>query len=320
LYAIGLVLQSATCVILFRLEVAQIGDLALLGVFCGSAAGIYWANRNLLSLQVTKGPLRDYFCGLESAIGTLLSVLSPLFCGWFLDFGLKTEGWSVVERYRFLAFVALIIQCVGAWYIVSARFEDYSPKSILALRASALWNRARLFTAVKGVAEGSGMFIPTLVVLRLVGEEGTVGSTQSLAMVFTTAALYIIASKMRFENRLRVLQLGVSSMILGAICLSCFYSGLGALSYLFLQTLAVQLLWVAANPIILDAINVDQKDSTDYYRYIVDRELCLNLGRVLGVCVVLSLCLFTSADITLRLAPLILALVTGLLLIISKGL
>jgi hypothetical protein len=131
--------------------------------------------------------------------------------------------------------------------------------------------------------------------------------------------LYVIAARMGVTNRHQVLQLGVSAMVLGALALSCIYSRLGALTYLFFQTLAVQLLWVAANPIILDAINADQDSTTDHYRYIVDRELCLNIGRVLGVGVVLLLSAWTDADSTLRIAPLLLALVTSSLLIVGRG-
>jgi YQGE family putative transporter len=320
MYATGLVIQSASCLFLFELETIRLKEALILGLVSGFAAGVYWANRNLLSLQATKGSFRDYFCGLESALGTFLSVLSPLLFGWFLEIGTHAGAWDVLERYRILAVITLVIQLVGAWYIVRARFEDYAPCGIFVTKASSLWNRARVFTAVKGVAEGSAMFIPTLIVLRLVGQEGAVGVTQSLAMIFTSVVLYVIAARMAVASRRRVLQIGVWVMGIGAVALSCMYSPTGALTYLFSQTLAVQLLWVAANPIILDAINADQDNPTDHYRYIVDRELCLNLGRLLGVGVVLALSVLSDSDFTLRIAPLMLAVVTSSLLVVSRGL
>ncbi len=320
MYALGLVIQSASCLVLFQLDTIQLSEVLALGLLSGAAAGFYWANRNVLSLQMTRGPMRDYFCGFESALGTLLAVVSPLLFGWFLELGASSRAWNVLERYRFLAAITLLIQVIGSWYILRARFDDYTPTGIFITRATALWNKARVFTAIKGVAEGSAMFIPTLIVLRLVGQEGAVGVTQSLAMIFTSVILYVIAARMGVANRRRVLTVGVFAMVLGALMLSCLYSKLGALSYLFLQTLAVQLLWVAANPIILDAINADQDNATNHYRYIVDRELCLNMGRVLGICVVLALTVWSDADYTLRVAPLILALVTSFLLVFSRGL
>ena len=319
MYATGLVLQSASCLWLFELETIRLNEVLTLGLISGLAAGMYWANRNLLSLQTTRGPFRDYFCGLESALGTFLSVLSPLLFGWFLEAGLGAGAWDVIERYRILAVVTLVIQLVGAWYIIRARFEDYVPGGVFVTNASPLWNRARVFTMLKGVAEGSAMFIPSLIVLRLVGQEGAVGVTQSLAMVVTSVVLYVIAARMGTANRYRVLQLGVCAMVVGALALSLMYSPVGALVYLFAQTLAVQLLWVAANPIILDAINADQDNAVAHYRYIVDRELCLNLGRLIGVCVVLTLSVFSDPDVALRVSPLILAVVTSSLLVVSRG-
>jgi YQGE family putative transporter len=241
-------------------------------------------------------------------------------CGWFLEVGLGAAGWSVTERYKLLAFITVVIQAIGAWYIVRAEFDDFVPQSIFVKRASSLWNRARLFTAIKGVGEGSSMFIPTLIVLRLVGQEGALGLTQSLAMVFTSVLLYVIAARVRLENRLEILQIAVCCMIAGGLLLACFYSQSSALSYIFLQTLAIQLLWVAAHPIILDAINSDQGDDTKHYCYIVDRELCLNLGRVTGVGIVLSLSALGDADLTLRVAPVIFGVVCSSLLLVGRGL
>lgn len=320
LYATGLVIQSASCLLLFKVESLQLLEVVALGLIAGLSAGIYWANRNLLSLQMSQGLQRDYFCGLESAQGTLLAVVSPLLFGWFLELGIGQDGKGIIDRYQFLAMLIIAIQIVGAWYIIRTRFEDYEPGSIFVSRPSSLWTKARLFTSIKGIAEGSAVFIPTLIVLRLVGQEQAVGVTQSVAMVLTSVALYFIAGRMGVKNRRRVLQIGVYSMLLGAISLSCMFSQVGALVYLFLQTLAVQLLWVAANPIILDAINADQDNTTKHYSYIVDRELCLNVGRVLGVLVVLGLGGVSDSDLTLRAAPLILAAMTGSLLFVSRDL
>jgi YQGE family putative transporter len=313
LYATGLVIQSASCTLLFGLETVGLREVLAIGMVSGMAAGIYWSNRNLLSLQITQGPQRDYFCGVESALGTLLAVLSPAVFGWFLQLGIDEGRLGVVERYRLLAIVTVAVQGLGAWYIVRAGFDDYVPRGFFVWGASSLWNRVRTFTAVKGVAEGSAMFIPTLIILRLVGQEGAVGVTQSLSMVFTSCALYLIAARMKVASRGAVLRLGVGGMVLGGVILSCLYSEAGALAYLFLETLGVQILWVAANPIMLDAINGDQGESADHYRYIVDRELFLNLGRIVGVCVVVILSCASGADTTLRIAPLLLALVTSAL-------
>jgi hypothetical protein len=90
--------------------------------------------------------------------------------------------------------------------------------------------------------------------------------------------------------------------------------------YLLLQTLGIQLVWAAANPIMLDAINADQRGDGDSYRYVVDRELFLNVGRMVGVFLVLGSNVFFDDNITLRVAPVILALVTSAMLLCSRDL
>jgi YQGE family putative transporter len=320
LYALGLVLQSASCAVLFAVRDLNVVNLIALGFFSGSMAALYWANRNLLSLQMTCGSERDYFCSLESALGMLLSVVSPVAFGWFLQLGTNFEEDLVVYRYQILTAFTVVIQLAGAWYIVRTPFDDYSPQRILVSQASLFWNRARLFVALKGVAEGSALFLPTLIVLRLLGQEGALGTLQSLATLGTTALLYGIARWMRGERRTLVLASGLGVMLLGGLALSLWYSPFGGVIYLLLQTLGIQLIWAAANPIMLDAINADQRGDGDSYRYVVDRELFLNVGRMVGVFLVLGSNIFFDDNITLRVAPVILALVTSAMLLCSRDL
>ena len=60
-----------------------------------------------------------------------------------------------------------------------------------------------------------------------------------------------------------------------------------------------QIPWVGAKPIILDVIKADQDNVTDNDRYIMDRELWLNICRALGACVVVALPAYGNADRTL---------------------
>lgn len=320
LYAVGLVLQSASTLLLFGLESVAVVDLLVVGFVSGAASGFYWANRNLLSLQVTRSQDRDYFCSIESSLGTFLSVISPVICGWFLQLGFDAGGGGIFDRYRGLAFLTLMIQLVGGWYILRARFDDFVPSAVVVRNASTFWNRARVFTALKGIAEGACTFIPTLLILRLVGQEGAAGTTQSVATLVSSGVMYGIARLMKPDSRHLVLKSAVVLMVVGGLTLALMYSPTGALVYLILETLAIQLLWGAANPMILDAIDADDGSDGDPYRYIVDRELFLNFGRVTGVCVVIGLSLSCEIDITLRVAPLILAIATSSLLFLSRGL
>jgi YQGE family putative transporter len=320
LYAIGLVLQSASYAALFAAPELSLTTLAPLGLICGSMAALYWGNRNLLSLQMTQGSERDYFCSFESAFATLLSVVSPAVFGWFLQVGTHAQEEAIVLRYQILTAIMVAIQVAGAWYIVRAPFDDYTPSSIVVTKASSFWNQARLFTALKGVADGSALFLPTLVVMRLIGEEGALGTLQSLATVITSALMYGLARWMRGERRHRVLASGVGIMVVAGLVLSVWYSSIGGIGYIILQALSIQLIWAAANPIILDAINFDQQRDGDSYRYVVDRELFLNIGRMTGVFIVLVLNYFSDDDVTLRITPIVLALATSFMLVSSRDL
>ena len=54
------------------------------GILYGLANGIYWANRNFLTLRHTTPDTRSYFTGLQFTLGTIASVIVPFAKGYSL--------------------------------------------------------------------------------------------------------------------------------------------------------------------------------------------------------------------------------------------
>lgn len=320
LYASGLFLQSAASLVLFTIDTISLLHVLCVGLFLGFMAGIYWSNRNLLTFQVTRSKERDYYCSLESFLGTLFSCISPALFGLFLQIAEYAKLFEMAQRYRILMIVVIVIQAVGSLVILRSPFQDSEPKKIFLTHPSRYWKQARIFTMIKGIAEGSVLFFPSLTILLLVGQEGILGAVQSGAVIFSSAVLYFIARWMTMERRYTVLAFAILCIIVAALIFTTSFNSSGAIIYVMLQTLGVSLLWSAANPIILDAISFDAGDADRHYEYIVDREIALNVGRAIGIMVFLVLVEMIGQEASLRITPLILAGLLSLLLVSGKRL
>jgi len=320
LYASGLFLQAAANTILFFTNQVTNPKLMILGFILGSTAGLYWSNRNIITLQVTNSEERNYFCSLEIGFGTLCGVISPFVFGWFLELGEGATDAIVLQNYRILMVVILFVQLLGAWLIVRAPFNDFTPHNIFLKHSSPSWNRVRIFTSLKGIADGSSLFLPTLMILYLVGQERALGTIQSLAVLFNTIVLYFVARWMTTNRRYAVLSAGVALLVSAGTVISIWFIPISGIIYLIVQNLGVQLIWSAANPMIMDAINLNRTKDEESYSYILDREIHLNLGRISGILLTMAGIFVIGEGTCLRMMPVVLAVLTSLILVCGKSL
>jgi MFS transporter, YQGE family, putative transporter len=108
LLAIGLLGEGLVASMVFFLP--SITPVAILGIglMQGFPMGLYFANRNFLTLSVTQDNHRSYYTGLEQIISNFAGVVSPLIAGWALVFGARTGVFSLQQIYQILAVTATV--------------------------------------------------------------------------------------------------------------------------------------------------------------------------------------------------------------------
>jgi YQGE family putative transporter len=171
------------------------------------------------------------------------------------------------------------------------------------------WNLMRLACYVFGFQSGINFILPSVLVLLLLGNEGILGSVNSLGALLSAIFIYQIGKRSLSHHRLYIFAFGVIILILGALAFALYPFSFGIVSYVVAVTIAVNFTWSSYSPMLMDVI--DQYTSTkkqNRFKYIVDHELFLNLGRLTGVGM-LSLLLFVfSRSFALRFIPIIIAL------------
>jgi MFS transporter, YQGE family, putative transporter len=162
--------------------------------------------------------------------------------------------------------------------------------------------------AIKGLVGGVNIFLPTLLILTFLGNEDKLGIIAGCTSLLSALFLYIIAKKLKVQQRFLLFAIGLSTLLVGAVIFSLTYSAIGVLCFNIMQGLANQPVWIGINSLTYDLIDHEQAQNNDsHYAYLCDREFYLNLGRVIAIILFLGVVALFSAELAMRFSMLVLA-------------
>ncbi|HSW87719.1 MAG TPA: MFS transporter [Candidatus Saccharimonadales bacterium] len=316
LYTLGAFLQGFSIFLLIFITRTDYVIISFFGFIFGIAGGIFWANRNLLTLKTTQTNNRIYFSGLESNIGTISDIAIPVSIGWLIVAGEAIHLYSPLDAYKFLAILILLVITSIGFALKNLSITIPPPTQLLLSSISSNWNKFRLFEFVLGLLSGIGGFVPVLMVLSVVGKENALGSIQSLSAIIAILVVSVLAKSLQVKHRIKLLGISVLLSIAGALVFSLTYSTLGVYIFYAMSALATPFGWIAMNSINYDLID-EEKDHNLHYAYVCDQEIYLNAGRITAIFIFILLDIFSN-NAALRFTPLIVACSQILLFFIAK--
>ena len=318
LHFVGLLIGGLTIAILIFLPKISYTTIAIFGLIDGIAGGLYWANRNLLTLKTTTSENRIYFSGIESILGTYSKIFIPLIIGWFLVLGTTSHLYSTLQGYKLIAIIMIAIICLAGFVMMMLRVKHIEYKQLWLHKVSKNWQKFRLLQIVLGFMQGITNVLPTLMVLILLGKEDTLGTVTSVSSLITAIVVYILAKRLKIKHRIRLLEVSFVLGLVGALSFSIFYSGLGVVIFFVAQAIMQPFIWMATSSINYDLID-DDKDDETHYAYISDQEIYLNGGRIFAILAFILLIHFFSNEIALRYTPLLFAFAQIFLQIFARS-
>src|SRR5260221_10891885 len=162
LYLFGLLLEAVATALLIFLTHITLLTVIIFGILQGLAISIYWANRNLLTLQTTKSDNRIYFSGIEITSSTITSIVIPFLIGNFITFGTAIGLYTPLIAYKILAVIMLVISAFIGVHILGMESTKQSFTSMLLHSPSKRWKKFRWYEVCAGFFSGTTSFIPTL--------------------------------------------------------------------------------------------------------------------------------------------------------------
>jgi len=308
LFLIGLLGQGLVVTLIFFWHQPIITSLLLLGGLQGVPLGLYWANRNFITVAVTHDQERTYYCSLETILNSIASIIVPITFGWFIVFGGYSRLYSAQSAYQILIIIVLCLLFLAGYLFQSTTLSNPIITQLLITHPDKAWWYSRISEFFRGFMDRTVEFFPPLLVFNFLGKEGVLGTAQSAMAVFGMIVIYLIGRKTQTHHRLLVLGTAAGIFAVASLLFAVNFTAWSALVLILILGLVDQLTWVTHNPIQQKAVDLaDGGDTQHNYAYITDREAFLNIGRVIAMFSFFYL-ITLSQTTALRFTPLVVAI------------
>jgi MFS transporter, YQGE family, putative transporter len=283
--------------------------VALAGLIMGSSFGFFWANRDFLALNTTNDSNRNYYYGLETFFYTINSIIVPFIIGWFL---VTSGNWkwigNIANAYKAVTLIVFLLAILASIIIHSEKFRNPSRKKFVYFRFDRLWRKMLLLSSLKGMAQGYLVTAPAILIMRLVGDEGSLGTIQSLSGVLSAIVLYILGRISKPHHRIYIFSVGLVIFFIGTLVNGIAFSVSGVIVFVICKVLFMPLHDIAYFPIQLKVIDVlSFKENRNQFAYLFNHEFGLYVGRFFGLVLFIVLIYYVSESFALKYSLVIIA-------------
>jgi len=321
LYSAGMLLSGVSMTLMMSLGQLSLAGVGCTGLLMGMSFGLFWANRDFLALSTTSDGNRNYYYGVETFFYTNTYVVVPAVIGWFIE-GTGVRGWFGGDRntaYQIVTGLVFLLTILSSLIVHLGRFENPPKSGFLYFRYHWLWNRMQLLAILKGMAQGYIVTAPAMLIMRLVGQEGALGSIQAAGGVLSAFLLYIIGRTTRPAHRIIIFTTGLILFALGGLSNAILFNTAGVLLFMVCLLLARPLHDIAYFPIQMQVIDlVSSLERRNKFAYIFNQEFGFYLGRLTGCGLFILLANKVSDTFALRYALLIVGVVQLLSVVVAK--
>jgi len=307
LYWLGTILQGLAAFLTIFLPSANLNRIFVYGLMFGLGGGIYWANKNYLSLKITRGKNRNYYNNLEGSLDLIIGTIMPVLIGWFIVLGSYLDIYSIESAYKLLMLIAFGLLVISGHLMQSANIQHETIQNISLPKSTRIWNLSRLVQIIYWTLGGINFIIPTVLVLMFVGEEGILGTVESVVYLFSAVILYYLGRKTDSRHHITIVMVCAAIFLLAAILYNFTFGLVGALIYTMFCSLTSGPAWNAIYTTTMEVMDKEhgENPSVSQYGYVLDNEIFFNLGRLLGMVLFFGLAYITTQETSLRFTPII---------------
>jgi YQGE family putative transporter len=321
LYSAGMLLSGVSMAVMMSLGSLSVTGVGVVGLIMGMSFGLFWANRDFLALSTTNDSNRNYYYGVETFFYTNTYVIVPVIVGSFIA-GTGLRGWFGGDRntaYQIVTGCVFLLTIFSSIVVHRGRFENPPKSDFVFFRYHWLWNRMQLLAILKGLAQGYIVTAPAMLVMRLVGEEGALGTIQAVGGILSAFLLYFIGRTTKPEHRIVIFTIGLALFAVGGLANALLFNAAGVLFFMVCLLLGRPLHDIAYFPIQMQVIDtVSAIEKRNKFAYIFNQEFGFYVGRFAGCALFILLANKVSDTFALRYALLIIGVVQLLSIWMAK--
>lgn len=307
LYMFGIILSAISLMVMMFVESIGIIELGIAGFVLGASTGFFWTNRYLLTLNSTNDDNRNYFFGVESFFFSLWSIVVPLIVGVFLSTidGKMIFGYTldVNAGYQFITVVVFVIAVFASIVLSRGKFTNPIQKKFIYFKFHSLWQKLLALAGLKGMVQGFLVTAPAILVMKLVGDEGSLGLIQGVGGALTAILVYVLGRISKPHHRMYIFGFGLFVFFIGTIVNGLLFSAVGVIIFVLCKVLFQPLHDLAYFPTMLKTIDaVSAIEKRNEYTYIMSHEIGLFVGRAFGMLLFIVLAYMISEEFALKYA------------------
>ena len=310
LYSFGMLLSGLSMMLMMSMQSLSVTGVGVAGMLMGCSFGFFWANRDLLTLNNTNDLTRNYYYGLETFFYTITYIIVPLAVGWFLS-NTEFRGWfsgNISTAYQLVMVAVFLLTVVSSLVIHQEKFINPIQKEFLFLKFHSLWRRMLVLAGLKGMTQGYLVTAPAILIMRLVGNEGSVGLVQGVSGIATAIILYFLGRTTKPSDRIYIFAVGIFIFLIGTLANGILFSAIGVMAFVLCKVLFTPLHDIAYFPTQMRVIDIVSKiEKRNEFAYIFNHEFGLYVGRFLGLGLFILLATYVSESFALKYALIIIA-------------
>jgi YQGE family putative transporter len=307
LYSFGIILSAIALMAMMFVQKLGISEIGIAGFLLGASTGFFWTNRYLLTLNSTNDENRNYFFGLESFFFSLWNIVVPLMVGALLAsiHGKVIFGYSVDVNsgYKMITVIVLIIAVLATIVLSRGSFTNPTQKKFIYFKFHTLWQKLLALAGLKGMVQGFLVTAPAILVMRLVGEEGSLGLIQGIGGGLTAILLYVLGRISKPKHRMRIFGFGLLVFFVGTLINGVMFSAVGVILFVLCKVIFQPIHDLAYFPTMMKTIDaVSAIENRNEYAYILSHEIGLFVGRAFGMLLFIAFVYFISEEFALKYA------------------
>ena len=322
LYSLGMLLSGVSMAFLMSLKHLSLIGIAETGLIMGLSFGLYWSNRDFLALSSTNDTNRNYYYGLENFFSTAISIVVPFAIGAFITAWIRYSlfGGHADSAYQAITLIAFVLAIIASVIVHQGRFSNPPPTKFIYFRFHWLWTKLQFVAILRGLNSGYIVTAPAMLIMRLVGKEGSVGVIQSMGAIGAAFLIYTLGRTTLPKHRIYIFSLGLLIFALGTLPNAILFNATGVFIFTISLTLARPLQDIAYYTMQMLVIDtVSQIEHRNKFAYILNQEIGYFFGRASG-CILFIFLAYRFSDVyALRYAlPIVASLQLGAALIFAN--
>jgi len=271
---------------------AIIDYIYIFGILFGIAAGFYWLAFQVLSFDFTCTDNRDTFNGYNGFIASAAGSIAPLSAAFIIEKSQDSKGYFIVF---FISLVLFVIQIIVSFLIKSQNYSCKLDFGKVIKKSNTEWEDIRKVIFIWGFRDVVIIFLVQILIYTTTESEMALGKITFVAAIVSCFSYLLEQKIIKPARRLRSMQIGAIFLFIAVIGLVFNINYMFLVVYTILNAMFIPFFMIPINSATFNILNINHLEE---YRveYIINKEIIINLGRILSTVILILLLTYVQNE------------------------